>query len=275
MPVMNSINSIRSAINSVVQQNFRDFELIVVDGNSTDGTKEILLEFREFMSDFRSEFDVGYADALNKGILMAKGDYVLMLAADDYLLPGALECFSKSVRHDTDVWSGSILYSEYYGFRIVRSDQDLDKLKSFCSLQNPATFYKRALFVEYGFFRTDLKCAADREMFLRLFLSNVRFQVEDLPIVLFSLGGLSTLDPEKYGFIEDEKISIEYGMSPDDARSLTQLHRVLLMKSKRREPLKKLLAKFGLLNIIYFFSGRSKAILSRSELMSLGIPFNK
>lgn len=275
IPVFNSVKSIRSAINSVILQKFENFELIIVDGNSTDGTMDVILEFQEFIGAFKSETDNGYADALNKGIQMACGDYVLMLAADDSLLPGALECFSKSLRNDTDVWSGSLVQKTSYGYRNLKSNPDLEQLKKGCSLQNPATFYRRTLFEKHGFFRTDLKCAADREMFLRLYVNKVKFQIEETPIVLFALGGLSTRDPEKYGLPEDEKISIEYGMSADDAKKLTKLHRIVLLKERKRVSMKKLLAQLGLLNVMYVITCRGKGIMSRSQLLLLGISLEK
>jgi glycosyltransferase involved in cell wall biosynthesis len=275
IPVFNSAKTIRSAINSVILQSFKNYELIIVDGNSTDGTLDIILEFHDFISSFKSEPDVGYADALNKGIEIARGEYILMLAADDYLFPDALECFSKSLSKDTDVWSGSLVVKKSYGYRIQRSNPELDQLMKGCSLHNPASFYRRTLFMQYGLFRTDLKCASDREMFMRLYVNKVKFQVEDIIIVLFSLGGLSTKDPERFGLPEDERISIEYGMSSDYAKYLTKLHRLVLLKERRRAPIIRFLAQIGMLNLVYSCTGRGKLMLSRSKLFLLGIPSDK
>jgi glycosyltransferase involved in cell wall biosynthesis len=275
IPVYNGEKTIKSAIESVINQNCKDFELIIIDGNSSDDTMNVVSEFQNYISYNISEPDKGYADAFNKGVKVATGDFIMMLAADDWLLPLAIDKFKNSVNNDTEVWCGSIIQKMPYGFRLRKSNPDLEKLRTGCSLENPASFYKRNLFDEYGFFDINWKCAADREMFLRLYVNGVKFQIEQIPIVLFEMGGLSTGNPEMYGIPEDEAISIKYGLHENDAKEATELIRKILYKEKNRAPLKKILSSVGLLKFIYKIVGKSDGCLTKSRLISYGLTPDK
>ncbi len=275
IPVYNGEKTIERAIESVINQKCKDYELIIVDGNSSDDTINIVSKYKNYISYIISESDKGYADAFNKGIKVASGDFIMMLAADDWLLPLSFEKFKNSVSQDTEVWCGSIIQKMPYGFRLRKSNPDLGKLRMECSLENPASFYKRSLFDKYGFFDTNLKCAADREMFLRLYDNSVKFQIKQIPIVIFEMGGISTGDPEKYGLAEDVKVSIKYGLTENDAKEVKKLHRKVLLKEKKRAPLKKILSSIGLLPIIYKIVGKSDGCLTKSRLISFGVPHDK
>lgn len=91
MPCFNAEKYIQAAIDSVVNQTYKNFELIVVDGGSSDGTLDILRLNQEHISVFVSEPDRGQSDAFNKGFALASGDFYLWLNADDLLMPRLLE----------------------------------------------------------------------------------------------------------------------------------------------------------------------------------------
>ena len=99
--VLNRARSIERALASVREQGYPNVEHVVVDGGSTDGTLEIL----ERSDGIRwiSEPDEGLADAMNKGIAMATGDWIGWLNSDDYYLPGALDAVAAAVEHNRDV----------------------------------------------------------------------------------------------------------------------------------------------------------------------------
>ena len=91
--VYNGENSIRKTIESVLCQEFKDYEYIIVDGLSQDNTVSIAKEYEErFEGRLRifSERDKGIYDAMNKGIRLAKGDYIWLVNADDWIEPDAL-----------------------------------------------------------------------------------------------------------------------------------------------------------------------------------------
>lgn len=91
-PVYNSEEFIESCIQAVIEQGCSDLEHIIVDGKSTDRTVEIIKEYSRKYSHIRwiSEKDKGQSDALNKGILMSKGEIIGILNVDDYYEPGIL-----------------------------------------------------------------------------------------------------------------------------------------------------------------------------------------
>jgi cellulose synthase/poly-beta-1,6-N-acetylglucosamine synthase-like glycosyltransferase len=95
MPTLNQSRYIREAIDSVLTQDYPAVELIVVDGQSTDGTLDILRSYGDRIT-WRSEKDRNLAEAINKGIRASRGDYIHSLASDEILLPGAL---TSLVRH--------------------------------------------------------------------------------------------------------------------------------------------------------------------------------
>ena len=80
----NNVDGLRKTINSVISQTFRDFEWIVIDGGSTDGSKDLINQYVEYFSYSISEPDSGVYNAMNKGIKVAHGEYFIFLNSGDY-----------------------------------------------------------------------------------------------------------------------------------------------------------------------------------------------
>ena len=272
IPVYNSESTIARAIESVLRQDYPSLELIIVDGNSSDGTIEVIGKYADDIAILISEDDNGYADAFNKGIKASSGIFVLMLAADDCLLPKAISYFSKTVLPETDVWCGSVILKMSYGYLIRKSNPKLDELLNSCTLENAATFYKKELFTNFGYFTTEYKCANDREMFLKLYRNNVCFQIEPTPITVFEMGGLSTADPAKFAIPEDEVISIKYGVDPEITKHNSNKIKSSLLRQKKMLPIKKFLFKIGVICYVYRFFGKKDIYLTKKDMLSLGIP---
>lgn len=241
--VYNAENTIQKTLDSVRKIKNQDIEYIVVDGKSTDATCKIIEKNRDIIDVYISERDCGIYDAINKGIKAASGDYTLFLAADDLLIPGSIDKFKNSVKNDTDVWSGSVIFHNEYGYFFLESDKNLDKLKRECSLRHPATFFKRGIFEKYGYYDTTLKCSGDREIFLRLYLHGAKFQIENIPVEIFNIGGISTANPLDLPIKEGKIIEKKYGFYTPVSND--KLRRIF----KRR--LKNSLLGYWLLNIYY------------------------
>ncbi len=82
---LNNSAGLRKTIESIVKQTFKDFEYIIIDGGSTDGSAEVIKEFADKITYWVSEPDKGIYNAMNKGILHAKGEYLLFLNSGDWL----------------------------------------------------------------------------------------------------------------------------------------------------------------------------------------------
>ena len=87
----NSGQYIEKAIQSVLAQSCKDYELIIVDGGSSDNSVDVIKKYEEHLAWWVSESDKGQSDAFNKGFSHAKGEYYTWLNADDLLLPGVLQ----------------------------------------------------------------------------------------------------------------------------------------------------------------------------------------
>jgi hypothetical protein len=99
----------------------------------------------------------------------------------------------------------------------------------------------------------------------------VRFQIEEVPMVIFEMGGLSTLNPENHAIPEDEAISLHYGLDKHKVEEATYAVRRVLRKQKFTAPCKKFLASLGLLVHIYRIWGKSDILLSKSTLRAFGL----
>ena len=105
----NNLSGLKKTIESVKSQTFQDYEWIVIDGGSTDGSKELIEENKEYFSYWVSEPDKGIYDAMNKGTILAQGEYCQFLNSGDYLIaPDTLaKIFNRPLQADVnygDVW---------------------------------------------------------------------------------------------------------------------------------------------------------------------------
>lgn len=106
-PSYNSGKDIERAIKSVMEQDYKNFEHVIVDGGSTDGTIEILKKYKHLK--WISESDKGQADAMNKGFKKSTGDIIVYLNADDYFFPGAFSSVIEEFKKGAEFVVGNVL----------------------------------------------------------------------------------------------------------------------------------------------------------------------
>jgi len=182
--VYNNRENIADALESVRSQTYPDIEHIIVDGDSNDGTLDILLpqglcRGRQDMDDrmiIVSEKDNGIYDAINKGIKMATGDIIGLLHSDDlfadeFVLSKVLENFQQK---SVDAVYGDLVYVHSSDInKVIRywksGEYNPKKMKYGWMPPHPALFVKRDIYEKYGLYDTSLKIASDYEMILRLF----------------------------------------------------------------------------------------------------------
>ncbi len=108
----NDLVGLEKTFNSVVSQSNTDFEYIVIDGGSTDGSKEFLEQNSDKLAYWISEKDSGVYNAMNKGIKAAKGDYVMFLNSRDFLIDSTIiDKVVKDLDGSTAIYYGNLIYS--------------------------------------------------------------------------------------------------------------------------------------------------------------------
>lgn len=194
----NDRTGLEATIKSVASQTCRDFEYIVIDGASTDGSVELLKQYNNIIDYAISERDKGIYNAMNKGISRANGEYCLFLNAGDSLY--SEDTIEKALPHlqGADFISGHTLCTFGDGktstWKAV--NHATTQLMMMYSLSHQATFIRTEL-LKARPYRDDLKIVSDWEqMFYELIIKNRTYQKLDLNICKFAQGGVSSGKPE-------------------------------------------------------------------------------
>lgn len=185
-------------LKSVSSQTCREFEYIVIDGASTDGSAELLKQYSDIIDYSVSEKDTGIYNAMNKGISHAKGEYCLFLNAGDSLY--SEDTIDKTIPYlkDVDFISGHTLCTFANGKTTTWKavNHATTQLMMMYSLSHQATFIRTALLKERPY-REDLKIVSDWEqMFYELIIKNRTYKKIDHYICKFAQGGVSSGKPE-------------------------------------------------------------------------------
>lgn len=125
IPSLNQGKFIETAIKSVIDQNYPETELIIIDGGSSDNTVEIIKKFEDSTAFFVSEPDNGQSDALNKGFEKASGDIFCWLNSDDFFLPGAFQTVSGLFKKNNDI---SVVYGNW--LTVGENGETLEKCRA-------------------------------------------------------------------------------------------------------------------------------------------------
>ena len=186
----NSLPALQRTVASVLSQQTPEVEYWVVDGASTDGTREWIATLEARGVRLLSEPDGGISDAMNKGTRLATGEWVAHLHADDRYLLGAVAAVLDAIHaDDADVLCGHILKLEQKGEVLCRTAPE--RLAIEMGVPHPAVFARRELWERLGGFDTTLKNAMDYDLFLRARAVGARFRVIDRPLTLVAWGGQS------------------------------------------------------------------------------------
>lgn len=207
---LNNVLGLKQTIDSVLNQTWTDFEYIIVDGASTDGSKELIE--RLTISDERltgnskspnhqfkwiSEPDSGVFQAMNKGIRMSSGDYLLFLNSGDYLVDkDVLKTVFYQVQ-TSDFLIGTLRLSknnEYIGYFKPADRITFKQIYNF-GLPHQASFIKRDTFDRYGLYKEDFKYNADIEYWIRTIIINAcSTKVLDVVVSDYNMEGISSLN---------------------------------------------------------------------------------
>lgn len=191
----NNAEGLRRTIESVVEQDFQDYEYIVIDGGSTDSSKDIIKSYGDKISYWVSEPDRGVYHAMNKGIKVATGEYLHFLnSGDSYASKNVLSnVFSKTI---DEPLIRTVQICDY-GDKQVRwtnlGSRDVTLYDMYVNtMLHQATFIHRSLFDKYGLYDEQLKIVSDWKFFFQTILGGEATTFFDIESVLFEMNGIST-----------------------------------------------------------------------------------
>ena len=201
---------LQACIDSIARQSFKNIEVVLLDGNSTDDTVEIIKRNEHLISFWKSEPDTGIYDAMNKAVRLATGKWILFLGADDELLEGFSEAAFELKNENT----------LYYGHCFRKEIKTNAKLTAYeiakVNVCHHAVFYPSGVFKKYQY-KTDYVVYADHALNIQLW-GNKLFAKKYLPFAIakYSPDGFSTrtkdeaFKTQKLGWIKNNMSSYVY-----------------------------------------------------------------
>ncbi|MDH3972696.1 MAG: glycosyltransferase [Deltaproteobacteria bacterium] len=195
--IFNEVNHIESIIKSVLSQDCADFELLLIDGGSTDGTVEIIKKYAKEDSRLKwiSEPDNGAADAISKGLKLASGNIIGFINAGDELCDSAIKSAVITFMENPtyDIFHGDLL--KLQGEKVMyllKPSRNIDfHIWHEMPINSVGTFYTRRAIDMVGGYDFSYKVATDYDMLLRMYIKKCRFYYLDMPLAKMRYGGVS------------------------------------------------------------------------------------
>lgn len=174
--VKNSERLIEKTIRSIINQSFKKFEYIIIDGKSSDNTVTKVLDYKKNINLFLSEKDKGIYFAMNKGINLANGKILVFVNSGDFLTKDALKkiykLFNKNKKFDFVFGTVKRYYTKKkilkYGFNSKRLKYNFD----FATAHSTGFFIKKSEIIKLGKFDTSYKCSADYDLYYKAIIKN-------------------------------------------------------------------------------------------------------
>lgn len=209
----NNAAGLEKTMLSVASQTCKDFEYVVIDGASTDGSVEVIKKYESQFAHLKwiSEPDKGIYNAMNKGIRMASGDYVQILNSGDCLASDDVTermLTALEAKGNPSILYGNMIKCFPDGRRITDkcfAGQEITMLGMFTgTLNHDPVYIRRDLFEKYGYYDESLKICSDWKWYLQaIVLGKERPQYVDMDVTLFDMNGISENESWK------EKIRME------------------------------------------------------------------
>ena len=190
----NSEKFLEENINSLSNQTYKNFEHIIIDGNSTDRTVEIIKKYKDKIDYWVSEPDEGLYDAMNKGIKVCTGDIIGILNSDDVYFSDALKFVNQyfTEQENLDFLFGTVeKHKLMYGY----SPRKIKWTFGFYTTHSVGFFIKKSSQMKIGFYDTRYKYSADYDLFYKMIVKNKMYGIatkKDEIFGKFRQGGLSS-----------------------------------------------------------------------------------
>lgn len=242
----NSGRTIADTIQSVLRQDYRDLEYIIIDGASSDATVSIVKSFQDRIQHFVTEPDQGAYDAINKGIRLARGEIVGILNSDDrYSSDSVLSTVVREFeQHAIDaLYADVLIYKSFDQPRIHRyydaSNFSLHKFAAGWMPPHPTFFVKRICYEQFGLYKSDYRIAADFELLVRFLVTHrISYRYLNKVLVHMQAGGLSNRNFRSNWTLNQEIIRAcrENGIKTNLLKVLSKYPQKVLQLLKRPSP---------------------------------------
>lgn len=265
---LNNREGLQRTIDSVICQTFRDFEWIVIDGGSTDGSRELIEQYADHFAYWVSEPDKGIYNAMNKGIKVAKGEYLQFLNSGDYLYNKATLEKCMMSHDNADIIYGN-LYLTDSGTSQLLTYPDKLTLRFFLNetLCHNATFIKRDI-LQQVYYNEHNKLVSDWEFYLSQAIKNKTFSHINEPVIYYDMHGISSSNQQKLEEERQQVIAKTYPqMLLEDYKYMHQLEvqlnniqvkQVIIYQNKKRLYHKLITSCLMLINFLDKYFGKNK-----------------
>ena len=197
---LNSEKSIERTIKSVINQDYKNVQYIIIDGGSKDSTVSIINKYKDSIEKIVSEKDDGIYTAINKGIKFADGDIISILHSDDIFFNKNI--LSEVVQHFKnnkflDCIIGTTLMKNKLNNQILRKYSPINFKKWMMYLgispPHPSMFLRSFVYKKHGLYKENYRIASDFDFYLRvLFINKINYKLMDNKYVIMNYGGAST-----------------------------------------------------------------------------------
>ena len=221
----NNAKGLKRTIESVINQTYKNIEYIIIDGGSSDESVEVINEYKNKLAYCISEKDNGIYHAMNKGILISSGNYLIFLNSGDYLCENVLEKVF-SAKHTEDIlygnmkinWGGNNITDGIMPNKITLEHMVKD------TLWHPVSFIKKELFNKFGLYNTDYEIVADYDFFFKNIIVNKSSNVHlNCFITEYNVEGFSSLPSNKVKEKAERLKVIKTYLSDEELKNINYL----------------------------------------------------
>ncbi|NGP75942.1 glycosyltransferase [Balneolaceae bacterium YR4-1] len=225
---LNNVDGLKKTIESVLNQTFSDFEYIIIDGASEDGSLETIKQFSDRISYWVSEPDKGIYNAMNKGIKKAKGEYIIFMNSGDYFNNSKILERIFSIERKADFIIGEIeMFMENKNLKTNTPQNISFELLYNGTIYHQATFTKKTVFEQLGGYNENKQITSDWEFItLALAKHNMSYKVLDVEVANVDATGISTTNPDLVKKERAEMLENNFSLFIPDYEKLNRLEKL-------------------------------------------------